>query len=118
VANPVDIIFNAIKSDLTGRSGIGNEWEACAESYDGFEPEVKEAIQKALIETGLKPNVESQRTDDKLVDYDPFGNELLIIRAPDNRALADVLSDLWDIVNGIEEESDIKKMTWGSYVRE
>ena len=40
---PEDIVFDAIKSDLTGRSGIGNSWEACAESYDGFEPEVKEA---------------------------------------------------------------------------
>jgi len=51
--NPVDIVFNAIKSDLTGRSGIGNSWEACAESYDGFEPEVKDTIRKALIKAGL-----------------------------------------------------------------
>lgn len=51
--DPVDIVFDAIKDDLTGRSGIGNSWEACAESYDGFEPEVKDTIRKALIEAGL-----------------------------------------------------------------
>lgn len=50
---PEDIIFNAVKADITGRSGIGNEWEASAESYDGFEPELKETIRKALVEAGL-----------------------------------------------------------------
>lgn len=50
---PEDIVFDAIKRDLAGRSGIGPEWEACAESYDGFESEVKATIRQALVEAGL-----------------------------------------------------------------